>query len=175
MSPAASMTPVPSTEPSADLREKAAQLARTGRTTELLGVIGRGLSVDAADYKGDGLLMLAAYHGHAETVGALLAAGADPRLRNAKGLSPLDGAAFKGDLAVMRALVEGGAEVDAAGPDGRTALMWATAFNRSAAVEVLLGLGADPGKVDAHGLRAEDHARAMGASECVRLLERRGE
>lgn len=146
-----------------DRRERLAQLARAGRTAELLADLGEG-SADVADGKGDSLLMLAAYHGHAGTVVALIARGADAARRNARGLSPLDGAAFKGDLAVIDAILAGGAAVDGEGPDGRTALMWAAAFNRGAAVERLLARGADPARADHQGLTAADHAARMGAS-----------
>jgi ankyrin repeat protein len=121
------------------MSELLAQLARAGRTPELLQALGDE-SADKVDGKGDSLLMLAAYHGHADTVRALLAAGADPGRRNARGLSPLDGAAFKGDLAVMQLLLQAGADPSSEGPDGKTPLVWARAFGRLEAVRVLEGL-----------------------------------
>lgn len=50
---------------------------------------------------GNTLLMLAAYHGHAETANALLALGADPDRTNDRGQSPLAGSIFKGEDAVV--------------------------------------------------------------------------
>lgn len=46
--------------------------------------------------RGDSLLMLAAYHGHAEAVTALVGRGADPDRANDRGQTPLAGAVFKG-------------------------------------------------------------------------------
>ena len=59
--------------------------------------------------------MLAAYHGHPDTVRALLAAGADPDRCNDRGQSPLAEAVFKGEAEVVEALMDGGAD-PAAGP-----------------------------------------------------------
>lgn len=46
-------------------------------------------------------LMLAAYHGHAELVGLLIQHGADPNRVNDRGQSPLAGAVFKKEDAVI--------------------------------------------------------------------------
>ncbi len=69
-----------------------------------------------ANHKGDSLLMLAAYHGHADTVAALLARGADPNRVNDRGQTPLAGAIFKDEADVVSALVAGGADPDAGQP-----------------------------------------------------------
>ena len=60
------------------LPEAAAELARKGDTAGLSTMIKDGLAVDAQDAKGNTLLMLAAYHGKAETVAMLLSALCDP-------------------------------------------------------------------------------------------------
>ena len=65
---------------------------------------------------GDSLIMLAAYHGHAEAVRALLSAGADPDRPNDRGQTPLAGAVFKGETEVVKALVDGGADPAAGQP-----------------------------------------------------------
>ena len=54
------------------LPEEAAELARKGDAAGLSALIKGGLAVDAQDAKGNTLLMLAAYHGKAETVAMLL-------------------------------------------------------------------------------------------------------
>lgn len=149
--------------------EYLAELARTGRTDELVATLGSA-SADVVDIRDDSLLLLAAYHGHPQTVEALLALGADLTFRNARGLSPLDGAAFKGATSVIEALLAGGADVNESGPDGKTPLMWAAAFGRSEAVELLLARGADMGRADRSGSTAADHARAMGAYDVLPLL-----
>lgn len=52
--------------------------------------------------------MLAAYHGHADTVKMLLEKGADPNVLNDRGQSPIAGAVFKGEDEVVRLLWEVG-------------------------------------------------------------------
>ena len=99
----------------------AMDFAREGRTTELLDFLDHGLSIDIADPDGNTLLMLAAYHGQAETVDALVARGADVDLRNARDQAPVAGALFKGEAEVVRTLVAAGADLDCGTPTARAA------------------------------------------------------
>ncbi|MDN5791149.1 MAG: ankyrin repeat domain-containing protein [Micrococcales bacterium] len=99
----------------------ALDLAREGRTRDLLEFIDHGLPIDVTDAAGNTPLMLAAYHGRPETVTALIERGADVDLRNARDQSPLAGALFKGEDAVVRALVAAGADLDAGPPSARAA------------------------------------------------------
>jgi ankyrin repeat protein len=99
----------------------AMDLAREGRTYELLEFVDHGLPVDSADPDGNTLLMLAAYHGHADTAGALVERGADVDLRNNRDQSPVAGALFKGEPDVVRVLVAAGADLDAGTPTARAA------------------------------------------------------
>ncbi|WP_277681030.1 ankyrin repeat domain-containing protein [Saccharomonospora azurea] len=99
----------------------AMDLAREGETTQLLEFLDHGLPVDVTDPSGNTLLMLAAYHGHAATVRALLDRGADPDRRNARDQSPIAGALFKGEDEVVAVLREAGADLDAGTPTARAA------------------------------------------------------
>jgi len=114
----------------------AAELARAGGTAALGARLAAGLAVDARDEKGNTLLMLAAYHGQAETVRMLLGAGAEADGRNAKGQTPLGGAAFKGHAEVVRLLLEAGAD-PAADQGGVTAADLAVTFGRHEIVALL--------------------------------------
>ena len=60
--------------------------------------------------------MLAAYHGHAELVTALARAGADVNLLNDRGQSPLAGAIFKKEDAVVDAPLSAHADPTAGQP-----------------------------------------------------------
>lgn len=99
----------------------AMDLAREGRTDELLEFVDHGLPVDVQDRDGNTLLMLAAYHGHAETVRGLVGRGADVDLRNGRDQSPIAGAMFKGERDVVQALRDAGADLDAGTPTARQA------------------------------------------------------
>ena len=108
--------------------ELAMDLARTGDTAELAAFLDHGLPADARDGEGNSLLMLAAYHGHVETVRMLVDRGADVDLRNDRDQTPVAGAVFKGEDAVVRVLVAAGADLDAGTPSARAA---AEMFGRS--------------------------------------------
>ncbi|WP_018567742.1 ankyrin repeat domain-containing protein [Streptomyces sp. PsTaAH-124] len=99
----------------------ALDLAREGRTGELAEFVEHGLPVDVGDPSGNTLLMLAAYHGHADTVRALIRLGADPDLRNARDQTPLAGALFKGADDVVGVLRQAGADLDSGTPTARAA------------------------------------------------------
>jgi ankyrin repeat protein len=83
--------------------------------------------VNLTNGAGDTLVMLAAYHGHAEAVQLLIDRGADVDRLNGRGQSPVAGAIFKGEEAVVRALAAAGADPQAGHP---TAVDAATMFGR---------------------------------------------
>lgn len=91
-------------------------LARQGDTAKLAAYIDAGVPANLTNDRGDTLIMLAAYHGHGETVRALLKRGAEPDRPNDKGQTPLAGAVFKGEQDVITALVDGGADPAAGTP-----------------------------------------------------------
>jgi uncharacterized protein len=100
-------------EETADVSELAGRLftmARTGDTEPLVAYLDAGVPVDLNNESGDTLVMLAAYHGQAATVRALVGKGADVNRANDKGQTPLAGAVFKGEDDVVKALVDGGAD-----------------------------------------------------------------
>jgi len=70
----------------------------------------KGLSPNMTNEKGDSLIMLSAYHGHAPLVTLLLQHGADPNRLNDRGQSPLAGAVFKNEREVIHALLAGNAD-----------------------------------------------------------------
>lgn len=107
------------TDAEAEMEEFATRLfdmARRGDAVELIGYVDAGVPPNLSNDKGDTLLMLAAYHGHADTVRALAARGADPERANDRGQRPLAGAVFKKEAEVVRALLEAGADPRAGSP-----------------------------------------------------------
>ncbi len=106
-------------EPDEELIEFATRmfgLARDGAADRLAAYIDAGVDVDLTNQNGDSLVMLAAYHGHPETVRALLSRGADPDRLNDRGQTPLAGAVFKAEAEVIRLLVAAGADPNAGQP-----------------------------------------------------------
>ena len=93
------------------LAGKLFDFARQGKTPELRQYITAGIPVNLTNHKGDTLLMLAAYHGHVETVAMLLELKADINVLNERGQSPIAGAVFKGYTEVAKSLSEGGADL----------------------------------------------------------------
>lgn len=67
--------------------------------------------------------MLASYHGHPPLVELLLAHGANPNALNDRGQSPLAGAIFKNEQAVVEALLKGGADPDLGTPSAAEAVV----------------------------------------------------
>jgi ankyrin repeat protein len=112
--------PVPDEETLA-LAEKLFQAARDGDTALLAAYLDVGAPASMTNSAGDSLLMLAAYHGHAETVQLLLRHGADADTANDRGQTPLAGAAFKGYPDVAKVLLAAGADPDAGTPSARAA------------------------------------------------------
>ncbi|MET8568160.1 ankyrin repeat domain-containing protein [Streptomyces sp. NPDC004783] len=109
-----------------ELATKIFDLARQGRTEELAAYVDAGVPANLTNDRGDSLVMLAAYHGHAGTVRALLARGAEADRVNDRGQTPLAGAAFKGETDVIKALLEAGADPSAGTPSAvDTARMFA--------------------------------------------------
>ncbi|MBF6475601.1 ankyrin repeat domain-containing protein [Nocardia gipuzkoensis] len=104
-----------------ELATKVFDFARRGDTASLAAYVDAGVPVDLTNDAGDTLLMLAAYHGHADAVAALLKRSADPNRANDKGQTPLAGAVFKGETGIVRQLAAAGADPDAGTPSARTA------------------------------------------------------
>jgi uncharacterized protein len=160
----------PLTDELIDFASEVFDVARRGDAVMLDTLLHKGLPPNLRNDKGDTLVMLASYHGHADAVRVLLEHKADPNLRNDNGQTPIAGAAFKGYKPVIEALLEHGADVEGASPDGRTALMIAAMFNRVEMVEFLIAHGANADAKDANGFTARDAAAKMGAPDTVARL-----
>ncbi|KAF4989410.1 hypothetical protein FGRMN_9135 [Fusarium graminum] len=93
-----------------EFASKMYEAARKGDVATFEQALPAGLPPNLTNDKGDTLLMLAAYHGHADLVKVLIQHGADPNRLNDRGQSPLAGAVFKKEDAVIQELLEGGAD-----------------------------------------------------------------
>ncbi|MEU9386200.1 ankyrin repeat domain-containing protein [Streptomyces sp. NPDC048279] len=99
-----------------ELATKIFDLARQGRTEALVAYLDAGVPANLTNDRGDSLVMLAAYHGHAGAVRELLARGAHADRINDRGQTPLAGAVFKGETEVVEALMAFGADPAAGTP-----------------------------------------------------------
>lgn len=90
-------------------------LARNGRTAELAADLDAGLPVNLTNGSGDSLLILAAYHRHADTVRALLERGADTERVNDRGQTALGSAVFRQDAEIVTDLLRVGADPSGGG------------------------------------------------------------
>lgn len=102
-----------------ELAGKVFDLARGGSTEELAAYVDIGVPANLTNDKGDTLLILAAYHGHPETVGTLLDRGADHSRANDRGQTALAAAVFRQSTDSVGRLLAAGADPDAGGPSAR--------------------------------------------------------
>ena len=102
-----------------ELAHQMFDLARTGEAAQLAAYVEAGVPVDLTDASGNTLLMLAAYHGNAETVLVLAEHDADVNRTNDRGQTPLAGAVFKGEAEVVKVLLGAGASPDVGTPSAR--------------------------------------------------------
>jgi ankyrin repeat protein len=153
--------------------------ARTGATDALRVLLESGASVNAKEsWGGTTALMWAVSEGHTDAVRLLLASGADVNARsnyvaaaNGRGfegrtpvasradpkveefasgwLTPLMLAAREGDVTLVRALTDAGADVNAVAGDGKTALALAIFNGNYGVASALVDRKADVNKADA--------------------------
>ncbi|XP_014230568.1 ankyrin-1-like [Trichogramma pretiosum] len=112
--------------------------------------IGRTVSIDARDKKGNTPLHIALFCKHEDMIQVLLKNGADPNLANEEGLTPLhiiskrdeDDGSMKLFFEIIDD-VQKTVQVDAVDKSGRTPLQWAVASLLPSTIDVLLDNGAD--------------------------------
>jgi uncharacterized protein len=158
-----------------DIFEASAVERGTDRCTKLL----EADPALAGAFSTDGFtaLHLAAYFGREAMASVLLDCGADPNAvsRNAMSLRPLHSAAISGSLAIVKRLLEHGAEVRAQQHGGWTPLHAAAFIGDLAMAECLVAHGADPLVKSDDGKTAIDVAEEKGHGAVAhRLSSRKG-
>jgi hypothetical protein len=115
---------------------------------------------------------------HFQTANLLHHNGADLDVRGPYGTNPLHGAAYSGNLEVVRILIEyDPAYINARDEDGQTPLLWASEGRNSkdgSVVRLLLEHGADVNAQSQDGWSPLHRASSYGALEVVRLLLEHG-
>lgn len=104
-------------------------------------------------------------------IGFLAQNGANPNIRDKKGVTPLVLASQLGFVEGVRALISRGARVDVANNAGETPLMLAMHSRNTALMRILLDAGANVDRYDNSGRSARDYAKIIGNST-LQALER---
>jgi ankyrin repeat protein len=113
-------------------------------------------------------LMLAAITNQLVWAQKLIERGADV---NQKGWTPLHYAATKGNIEIMRLLIENHAYLDAESPNGTTPLMMAAHYGTPMATKLLLEEGADPRIHNQLGINALEFAKQAKKTESAQYIE----
>ena len=127
-----------------------------------------GIEIDAENAFGETPLMMAALRGQLEMAQRLLARGAKVRR---EGWAPLHYAAAGPEPAMLRLLLDHGADIDAPSPNRTTPLMMAAQYGTPDNAPVLLERGANPQLKNALGLGAADFARKAGRDALAARIE----
>lgn len=125
------------------------------------------LSTDLLDLRSaDGFTPLhyACFFGHENAALLLIERGADVNspAHNPSRVYPLHSAAACQSVAIVKCLLDNGADPDVQQQGGYTALMSAAIHGNRRLIKVLLEAGADRGKTDDKGQTAHDHAAEKG-------------
>jgi ankyrin repeat protein len=149
---------------------EAAAAGVTGRLETAL--LDRPELLDAHAADGFTALGLASFFGHDKAVALLLARGADPNRasNNPMQVAPLHSAVAGRHLAIARALLDAGGDVNAAQEGGFTPLHGAAQNGDRPMVELLLARGARPDAATADGRTPREFALEEGHGELAGLL-----
>ena len=90
---------------------------------------------------------------------------------NQPGWSALHYAATGPEPKIVQLLLERGADIDAASPNGTTPLMMAAQYGSEESVKLLLARGADAKRRNQRDMGAVDFAKLSGREPLVRRLE----
>jgi ankyrin repeat protein len=145
----------------------AAERADWARVRELAGRLD---DVDRPQADGMTALHWASYHDNLDSARLLIEAGADVRLANRYGVTPLSLACTNGSGPMVELLLDAGADPNAILRGGETALMTSSRTGKPGAVRALLDRGATVDATEHRGQTALMWASAEGHAEVVRLL-----
>jgi ankyrin repeat protein len=151
-------------------------LLRAGnREAVLAAITSPQVDVNAAEPDGSTALLWATYAVDHELVRALLKAGANPKVTNRYGSSPLGEAVKLSDLELVRMLLDAGADPNSPNQDGQTALMLASNIGSLQIAQLLISRKAEVNAVEVfRGQTALMWAAAENHPDIVDLLLKHG-
>jgi ankyrin repeat protein len=100
----------------------------------------------------------------------LIQRGADPNIRNRKGVAPIQLATTLGFVEGVEALIKGGADVNVSDQTGETPLISAVHQRNTELVRVLLEKGADPEHNDNSGRSARQYMELMTGNTLMKQV-----
>lgn len=136
--------------------------------TDMLNKPGNQLVNSRDISSGDTGLHIVVERGDAVWVRFLLQRGADPNIRNKRGISPLQLATAKGFTEGVEALLQGGASINVSDQTGETPLIAAVHARNVGLVRLLLEKGADPDRNDNSGRSARDYMELMAGNTLMK-------
>ena len=150
--------------------------AATGNVPKLQELIATGVDVNGRlGTPGNSPLKRAISNGQVNAVDVLLRAGANPNDIDSDGETPLIVAAYYGNAAIIKQLIEAGANVNAREPrNSSTALFVAAWKGHRDVVELLLSKGAEANIIRKDGVSAVCSATTGGHHDLANMLIRSG-
>lgn len=134
-------------------------------------LLDRKARIDQRNARGETAIMMAAFRGHLETVKLLHARGAP---LDGPGWTPLHYAAFNGNTAVAKYLLDNKANIDAKAPNGATALMLAARGGHIETAKLLIWQVADVNAETDRGDTALKWALESKNTDIAKLLQQAG-
>lgn len=145
--------------------------ASFGNMASSLYLLERGANINAADYKGNSVLLNAVQNGHLWLTHYYVTHGADRDQTDNDGHTPLCWAAYGGNLSLAQYFVQRWqSNVRVTDRLGRTHLHWAARKNHREICHYLLSLGCPLEARDNANLTAVEHAREQGHLELSKEL-----
>lgn len=137
----------------------------------VLKAFSHDLSLDELNTHKDTPLHVAASIGNQKALKVLLEAGANPSVKNKRGMTPIMNASRKGSMELIRELLNRGASIEDTDAFGNTCLFYAVESNTPHVFEALVSAGADPHRLNTQR-ETLHHAAAKHASlEMAETLE----
>ena len=167
-------------KPGSDQQQRPLHLAaRTGHLGAALALLrARGADPNVQNARRRTALHLAAEQGHVELCRALIQCGANPRLTDRWGMTPMYRPMQCRDrlqtARLMEVLIRGGGELNGAERKGWTPLMYAVAVGNLELARLTVEHGADVTVADDNGSTALERAVGNGLSDIVRFLLDKG-
>lgn len=132
------------------------QLAKNGTSHDITVklFLDASIKVNDVDDKGESALHVAARHGRRSIAKLLIGKGADPSLKNIRGITPLHAAVASGHTDIVLILLDNGADINATDEEGCSPSHHAAFYDRIEILLVLINAGAN----------ARDFANVYGRS-----------